>query len=150
MHARSRVPPSLGVSHLNRSFDSHFVTLNMLNSKIASLTDFGEYPCMQEFSERNFLKVVTDPQPAGVIFPSPGWTEENSHWPASKELEHQRDLLPSPGWLWLRPGVATGRLIGGCIESLQHLRGTGFWAHHAPINLTDRLPGAYRHREQAV
>jgi len=116
----------------------------------ALLTDFGEYPRMQEYSERNFLKVVTDPHPAGVMFPSPGWTEENSRWPASKELERQRDLLPSPGWLWLQPGVATGRLIGGYIESLQHLRGTGFWAHHAPIHLTDRLPGAYRRQEQAV
>jgi muramoyltetrapeptide carboxypeptidase LdcA involved in peptidoglycan recycling len=93
----------------------------------ALLTDFAEYPRMQEYSERNFLKVVTDTQPAGVIFPSPGWTEEYSHWPASKELERQRHLLPSPGWLWLRSGFATGRLIGGCIESLQHLRGTGFW-----------------------
>jgi muramoyltetrapeptide carboxypeptidase LdcA involved in peptidoglycan recycling len=93
----------------------------------ALLTDFAEYPRMQEYSERYFLKVVTDSQPAGVILPSPGWTEEFSHWPAGKELECQRHLLPSPGWQWLRSGSATGRLVGGCIESLQHLRGTGFW-----------------------
>jgi muramoyltetrapeptide carboxypeptidase LdcA involved in peptidoglycan recycling len=93
----------------------------------ALLTDFAEFPRMLEYSERYFLKVVTDPQPAGVILPSPGWTEEYLHWPTSKELERQRHLLPSPGRLWLRPGSATGRLVGGCIESLQHLRGTGFW-----------------------
>ncbi len=80
----------------------------MLNSKIALLTDFGEYPRMQEYSERNFLKVVTDSQPDGVIFPSPGWTEENSHWPASKELERQRDLLPSPAGSGYDPGLQPG------------------------------------------
>jgi len=93
----------------------------------ALLTDFAEYPRMQAYSERNFLKVVTDPHLAGVIQPSPGWTEEYSHWPVRKELERQRSLRPSPGWTWLRPASATGRLVGGCIESLQHLRGTDFW-----------------------
>jgi muramoyltetrapeptide carboxypeptidase LdcA involved in peptidoglycan recycling len=93
----------------------------------ALLTDFAEYPRMQEYSQRNFLQILTDPGPAGVIPPSPGWTEEFAHWPASKELERKRSLLPSPGWQWLRPASATGRLVGGCIESLQHLRGTRFW-----------------------
>jgi muramoyltetrapeptide carboxypeptidase LdcA involved in peptidoglycan recycling len=93
----------------------------------ALLTDFAEYPRMLAYSEQYFLKVVTDPAPAGIISPSPGWTEEYSHWAASKELERQRSLLPSPGWTWLRAASATGRLAGGCIESLQHLRGTGFW-----------------------
>ena len=93
----------------------------------ALLTDFAEYPHMQEYSERYFLKVVTDPQPAGAIMPSPGWTEDFARWPATKEGERQRNLLPSPGWIWLRSGSATGKLVGGCIESLQHLRGTRFW-----------------------
>ncbi len=29
--------------------------------------------------------------------------------------------------MWLRQGLAEGPLIGGCIESLEHLRGTKFW-----------------------
>jgi len=93
----------------------------------ALLTDFAEYPRMQAYSEHYFLKTVTSPAPAGVIIPSPSWTEEFAHWPSSKELERERHLLSSSGWLWLRPGEATGKLIGGCIESLQHLRGTNFW-----------------------
>jgi muramoyltetrapeptide carboxypeptidase LdcA involved in peptidoglycan recycling len=93
----------------------------------ALLTDFAEYPRMQEYSLWNCLKVLTEPGPAGVIPPSPGWTEEFAHWPANKELERQKSLLPTPGWQWLRTASATGRLAGGCIESLQHLRGTSFW-----------------------
>jgi muramoyltetrapeptide carboxypeptidase LdcA involved in peptidoglycan recycling len=36
-------------------------------------------------------------------------------------------LQQSPGWRWLKPGASEGTLIGGCLESLQHLRGTAFW-----------------------
>ena len=35
--------------------------------------------------------------------------------------------MHSPGWTWLKGGEAEGRLIGGCLESLQHLRGTEYW-----------------------
>jgi muramoyltetrapeptide carboxypeptidase LdcA involved in peptidoglycan recycling len=38
---------------------------------------------------------------------------------------------PSPGWTWLKSGRGEGPLIGGCIESLQHLRGTRFWPDFA-------------------
>jgi muramoyltetrapeptide carboxypeptidase LdcA involved in peptidoglycan recycling len=31
------------------------------------------------------------------------------------------------GWTWLKEGRAEGPLLGGCLESLQHLRGTEFW-----------------------
>jgi muramoyltetrapeptide carboxypeptidase LdcA involved in peptidoglycan recycling len=31
----------------------------------------------------------------------------------------------------LRPGQAEGVLIGGCVESLQHLRGTRYWPNWA-------------------
>ncbi len=30
-------------------------------------------------------------------------------------------------WDWARPGRDAGRLMGGCLESLEHLRGTPFW-----------------------
>jgi muramoyltetrapeptide carboxypeptidase LdcA involved in peptidoglycan recycling len=36
-------------------------------------------------------------------------------------------MVDTRGWTWLRGGSAEGELVGGCIESLQHLRGTGFW-----------------------
>jgi muramoyltetrapeptide carboxypeptidase LdcA involved in peptidoglycan recycling len=42
-------------------------------------------------------------------------------------LERPRALTPSDGWTWLKDGSDEGVLIGGCIESLQHLRGTPFW-----------------------
>ena len=33
----------------------------------------------------------------------------------------------SSGWTWLKEGSAEGFLVGGCLESMQHLRATPYW-----------------------
>ena len=91
------------------------------------LTDFAEFPRMLSYTEAYFLKALMGEEPIGVIEPSSHWTEEFLDWSAKKDLERPRELLVSGGWTWLKEGKAEGRLIGGCIESLQHLRGTEFW-----------------------
>ena len=48
-------------------------------------------------------------------------------WGQKLDLTRPRALRPSPGWSWLKPGRAVGRLIGGCLESMEHLRGTPYW-----------------------
>ena len=93
----------------------------------ALLTDFAEYPRMFEYTERSFLNTLGQPEPVGVIEPSRFWTEEFLSWSQKKDIERARHLEPSEGPVWLRQGFAEGALIGGCIESLEHLRGTAFW-----------------------
>ena len=93
----------------------------------AVLTDLAEYPAMFDYTRQNMLKVLTEPAPVGVIEPSPWWTEEYLEWGEKKDLERPRARQPSDGWGWLKGGTAEGVLIGGCLESLQHLRGTRFW-----------------------
>jgi muramoyltetrapeptide carboxypeptidase len=93
----------------------------------ALLTDFAEYPRMLDYTRANLLKVLAQPVPAGAVSPASEWTEEYLDWGTKKDLERPRAMTPSPGWTWLKPGAAQGRLLGGCIESLQHLRGTRFW-----------------------
>ena len=93
----------------------------------ALLTDVGEYPRMLEYTERYFLNTVMEAKPIGRIQPSPVWTEEFQDWEIQADRERPRALNRTDGWTWLKPGVAEGRLIGGCLESLQHLRGTEFW-----------------------
>jgi muramoyltetrapeptide carboxypeptidase len=92
----------------------------------ALLTDFGENPAMQDYTREIFLRTVTRAAPPGLIQASAYWTEASQNWAEDKDLQ-PRHLRPSAGWTWLKPGRAEGRLIGGCIESLQHLRGTSFW-----------------------
>jgi muramoyltetrapeptide carboxypeptidase LdcA involved in peptidoglycan recycling len=93
----------------------------------ALLTDFAEYPQMLDYTATYFLKTVADARPVGAIEPAETWTEEFLDWGEKKDLERPRILEPSTGWVWLKPGTVEGRLIGGCLESLQHLRGTEYW-----------------------
>ena len=93
------------------------------------LTDFGEHPRMLEYTERWFRKLLCSAEVPGVLEPASAWTEEFLDWGSKADLARARELTASAGWTWLKPGRgrAEGRLIGGCIESLQHLRGTRFW-----------------------
>jgi muramoyltetrapeptide carboxypeptidase LdcA involved in peptidoglycan recycling len=93
----------------------------------ALLTDFAEYPRMFEYTEKYMLKALCEASSMGVIEPSTWWTEEFLDWAEKKDLTRPRARQNSPGWRWLRGGVAEGALIGGCLGSLEHLRGTKFW-----------------------
>lgn len=93
----------------------------------ALLTDFAEYPRMFQYTEDYFIKAVAAGGAMGNIESSPQWTEEYLDWGQKKDIERPRQRSVSNGWTWLKDGQAEGKLIGGCIESLQHLRGTEFW-----------------------
>lgn len=95
------------------------------------LTDFAEYPQMFDYTERHFLRATANDAPIGLISPAPDWTEEFLDWRTQQDRERPRTRNVSDGWTWLKAGRAEGRLVGGCIESLQHLRGTRFWPNWA-------------------
>ena len=97
----------------------------------ALITDFAERPSMFDYSESSFLRTLGRAEPPGAIQPSDWWTEEFLDWGAKKDLDRPRARQASEGPVWLRPGYAEGTLVGGCIESLQHLRGTEFWPDFA-------------------
>ena len=97
----------------------------------ALMTDFGEYPEPPPYTLDSFFRVVTRSEPAGLLTPSPTWTEEFLDWREKLDLTRPRALQPSSGWTWLKPGHAVGPLIGGCLESMQHLRGTPYWPEFA-------------------
>lgn len=93
----------------------------------ALLTDLAEHPQMYEYTKAWFLKAVCHGAPIGRLEASPSWTEERLDWSEKRDLERPRRQQLSEGWTWLKRGVAEGILLGGCLESLQHLRGTRFW-----------------------
>jgi muramoyltetrapeptide carboxypeptidase LdcA involved in peptidoglycan recycling len=93
----------------------------------ALLTDFAEYPEMFDYTRLSFLRTVTQPAPVGPVTPSAWWTEEFLDWHEQQDRTRPRVQQPSDGWTWLKPGFAEGVLVGGCLESLEHLRGTRFW-----------------------
>jgi muramoyltetrapeptide carboxypeptidase LdcA involved in peptidoglycan recycling len=91
------------------------------------MTDWAEYPRMPEYSEEYALRAITSPEPIGGVEPSPWWTDEFLDWTTKADLTRPRQQHPATGWSWLRGGSVEGILIGGCLESLQHLRGTRYW-----------------------
>jgi muramoyltetrapeptide carboxypeptidase len=93
----------------------------------ALMTDFGEYPAPFSYTVDSFLRTVGVAKPAGAIEPAREWTEEFLDWATQDDLRRPRAMQGSPGWTWLKGSHAEGKLVGGCLESLEHLRGTPYW-----------------------
>jgi muramoyltetrapeptide carboxypeptidase len=93
----------------------------------AIMTDFGEYPAPLAYTVESMQRALCQTELIGVITPATEWTEELLDWGIQEDLTRPRAMRPSSGWVWLKGGRAEGHLIGGCLESMQHLRGTPYW-----------------------
>ncbi len=91
------------------------------------MTDLAEFPEPFSYTLDSMLRVLGESRPYGQVHPAREWTEERLSWSGKLDLTRARVRSPSRGWTWLKEGLARGPLVGGCAESLQHLRGTPFW-----------------------
>jgi muramoyltetrapeptide carboxypeptidase LdcA involved in peptidoglycan recycling len=85
----------------------------------------GLFPFMAEAVE----KTLFSSEAVGVVAPNTaGWTVEQLDWGAPENQSRKRAVQPCTGWRFAQgDGVVRGRLLGGCIEVLDWLRGTSFW-----------------------
>ncbi|KAL9108059.1 MAG: hypothetical protein Q9227_007165 [Pyrenula ochraceoflavens] len=97
----------------------------------AAIPSFGEFSRPYPFTVEHFLHVLRPShpnKPVGLLPRSDGYTDTFRDWMLcegpSGPLE--RPLRPAPGWNWLRPGKATGHLLGGCLPSLCQVQGTQY------------------------
>ena len=58
---------------------------------------------------------------------SAAWTQEFLDWDTGADSTRPRTMTPNPGWKWLRPGTATGKIMGGCLPSINQIVGTPFF-----------------------
>jgi muramoyltetrapeptide carboxypeptidase LdcA involved in peptidoglycan recycling len=104
----------------------------------AGLTSFYGPGIMQAFAENcGMLPYVIDSvrrslfssDPIGEVKPdASGWTVEFLNWADPENQSRKRKLNPAQEWKYLQgKGVHRGRLLGGCIEVLDWLRGTPVW-----------------------
>jgi len=91
-----------------------------------AMTPFGEFPKVFEYTKDYFLKAVSDGQPIGKIFASEFWTDEILDWFEKKDLERDREQRFNEGMVWINPGQAEGKIIGGCLYSILQLKGTDY------------------------
>jgi muramoyltetrapeptide carboxypeptidase LdcA involved in peptidoglycan recycling len=93
----------------------------------ALMTDFAEYPAPFPYTVASFARTLGRAEPVGPLRPAPAWAEEFLDWETQQDLTRPRVAHPSPGWTWLKGGRGAGRLLGGALESMEHLRGTPYW-----------------------
>jgi muramoyltetrapeptide carboxypeptidase LdcA involved in peptidoglycan recycling len=95
----------------------------------AIMAGFGEnaglFPYMVESVRRSLFSAET----IGEVAPNrDGWTVDVLDWSDAANQARRRSLQPSTGWRFLQgDGVAEGRLLGGCLDVLEFLRGTPVW-----------------------
>jgi muramoyltetrapeptide carboxypeptidase len=94
----------------------------------AVLTQFAEFPKPLDYTLKSFLKTLTiSSEPIGDIPASEAWTQELHNWFDPALSSQPRKMNPNNGYVWLSEGNCRGKLVGGCITSLMHLKGTEYW-----------------------
>lgn len=91
------------------------------------LTDWAEHPVMPAEALSTALSFMQTTHPVGPLQTPAWWTDEFLDWESGEDTTRDRIRNKNDGWQWIRAGAASGRTIGGCLETMQHLRGTRWW-----------------------
>ena len=104
---------------------------------LAGVTSFYGPSILTGFAENGGIFPYTTASLRSTLFggdgrvsltPADQWTEEHLDWSDPGLQLQLRKLEPNPGWIWLQGGRrAQGRLLGGCLEVLEMLKGTPWW-----------------------
>ncbi len=92
-----------------------------------ALTQFGEPFGPMNYMVDHFRKAILSGNPLLEIKASPEWTDEILDWFDKTDTTRSRKTQPNSGYKWLKQGSAEGVLVGGCLSSIQRLRGTRYW-----------------------
>ena len=93
----------------------------------ALVSELGEYPSVLPYSDRWLRAAWLDGRPL-AFEPAAEWTDERLDWDTKADLTRPRELRRSEGWITIREGVAEGRILGGCLETIcWHVKGSASW-----------------------
>lgn len=93
----------------------------------AILTDFAENVRMDPYTVEMVNRTLFSNEVIGKIQPAKEWTSEHLEWIESNKNQ-RRTMQQNTGYELLQgSGIVQGRLIGGCIEVLEFLKGTELW-----------------------
>lgn len=102
------------------------------------LVGFAENTGMHSYQIDDLKKTLFSSEIIGQIQPNiEGWTSERLEWFDQPKMHQKRKLNPTTGWNYLQgEGKVQGRLIGGCMEVLEFLKGTNYWPEKNEWNNT--------------
>jgi len=93
----------------------------------AILTDFAENIEMHPYTIEMVNRTLFSNQSIGNIQPAREWTSERLEW-TEENKDQRRKMQENSGYELLQgSGTVQGRLIGGCIEVLEFVKGTELW-----------------------
>ncbi len=92
------------------------------------MAGFAENAGLHDYMRQSVKKNLFSASPVGVISPAQSWTSEYLDWASRENQARARRLEPSSGWICLQgAGRSQGRLIGGCVSTLQMIEDTDLW-----------------------
>lgn len=92
------------------------------------MVGFAENGGMHQYQINDIHRTLFSTKPTGEINPSDGWTSEFLDWRDITLQNTKRKLNKNNGWNFLQgKEKVQGRLIGGCVEVLEFLKGTDYW-----------------------
>lgn len=92
------------------------------------MAGFGENGGLPDYLKDSVKRTLFSSEAIGEIVPSPEWTWEFLDWSDPKNQEIKRSMNKNKGPVFhQKTGKAKGRLIGGCVEVLEMLKGTRYW-----------------------
>lgn len=106
----------------------------------AVLIQFAENPEIFSYTKEYFGKTLMSSEPIGQIKASLKWTDEILDFFKKEDLKRPRKMEKNKGWQWLKRGKSEGPILGGCITSMMHLRGTKYWPDFSGCILFWEIP----------
>ncbi|HLP49649.1 MAG TPA: S66 peptidase family protein [Chitinophagales bacterium] len=91
---------------------------------------FAENCGMFPYQVADIKRTLFSAEPVGIVQPNTdGWSSERLEWFDPALANVKRNLQPNEPWRFLQGSdkKVTGRLIGGCIEALEFIKGTSIW-----------------------
>lgn len=97
------------------------------------MAGFDENGGLAPYMEQAVRRVLFEPEASAVLTPNEtGWTTESWEWGSAERNNSRRKVRPCGGWKWLQgEGRHRGRLLGGCLDVMDWLRGTAVWPDRA-------------------
>ncbi len=100
----------------------------------AILTDFAENVAMSPYTAAAVRRAFFSAEPIGEIYPSEEWTAQRLEW-TEENRNTARTFRPNGPYVAIQgTGTVRGRLIGGCLEVLNYLRGTSLFPKAAAFD----------------
>lgn len=93
------------------------------------MAGFAENGGMFPYLIESVRRTLFCSDPIDMVEPNTsGWTAEHLDWAVPENQSRPRQLNSAQPWHFLQgQGIAQGRLIGGCLEVVEFLRGTNIW-----------------------